>query len=47
MNHHPPHPITFKHEGVLWYKSANSKSGSANKIDQVDSDIKDLGQSFM
>ena len=24
----PTPPITFKHEGVLWYKSANSKSGS-------------------
>ena len=27
-SHGPPHPITFKHGGLLWYKSANSKSGS-------------------
>ena len=24
----PTHPITFKHEGVLWEKRANFKSGS-------------------
>ena len=32
-SHGPPtppthHPLTLKHEGVLWYKRANSKSGS-------------------
>ena len=42
-NHMGHHPITFKHEGMLWYKSANSKGSqndpleSPQKIDQMDS----------
>ena len=47
----PPPPSTFNHEGVLWQWSANSKNDplypSGKKIDQVDSDNNNLGESNM
>ena len=44
MGHHPTtphHPITFKHEGVLWSKSADNKSQKFYWT--LDSEIRDVG----